>query len=60
MHFAAPNNARPGDFVKVTIDGAEPHYLIGTGSEVIATKGGDVFNEKSSTMLGIPKLFNKS
>jgi tRNA-2-methylthio-N6-dimethylallyladenosine synthase len=60
VHFAAPNNARPGDLVKVTIDAVEPHYLIGTGTEVIATKGGDVFNEKSSTMLGIPKLFNKS
>jgi hypothetical protein len=34
--------------------------LIGTGSEVVATKGGDVFNQKASTMLGIPKLFNKS
>ena len=60
VHFAAPNTARPGDLVKVTIDAAEPHYLIGTGSEVVATKGGDVFNQKASTMLGIPKLFNKS
>jgi tRNA-2-methylthio-N6-dimethylallyladenosine synthase len=32
VHFAAPNSARPGDFVKVTIDAVEPHYLIGTGS----------------------------
>jgi hypothetical protein len=34
--------------------------LIGTGSEVIPTRGGDVFNAKASTMLGIPKLFNKN
>jgi tRNA-2-methylthio-N6-dimethylallyladenosine synthase len=60
VHFAAPNSARPGDLVKVTIDAAEPHYLIGTGSEVIPTRGGDVFNAKASTMLGIPKLFNKN
>jgi tRNA-2-methylthio-N6-dimethylallyladenosine synthase len=60
VHFAAPNSARPGDLVKVNIDAAEPHYLIGTGSEVIPTRGGDVFNAKASTMLGIPKLFNKS
>ncbi len=60
VHFAAPNNARPGDLVKITIDAAEPHYLIGTGSEVIPTRGGDVFNAKASTMLGIPKLFNKN
>jgi tRNA-2-methylthio-N6-dimethylallyladenosine synthase len=60
VHFAAPNSARPGDLVKVNIDAAEPHYLIGTGSEVIPTRGGDVFNQKASTLLGIPKLFNKS
>ena len=59
VHFAAPNSARPGDLVEVTIDAVEPHYLIGTGSKVMPTKGGDVFNQKASTMLGIPKLFNK-
>ncbi len=59
VHFAAPNNARPGDFVEVVIDGAEPHYLIGTGGKVTATRGGDVFNQKAATILGMPKLFNK-
>ena len=58
VHFAAPKEARPGDFVEVAIDAVEPHYLIGSGEKVIPTRGGDVFNQKASTMLGIPKLFN--
>ena len=59
VHFAAPNSARPGDFVEVVIDAAEPHYLIGTGSTVTPTRGGDIYNQKASTVLGMPKLFNK-
>ena len=58
VHFAAPKEARPGDFVELAIDAVEPHYLIGSGEKVIPTRGGDVFNQKASTMLGIPKLFN--
>ena len=59
VHFAAPNSARPGDLVEVLIDAAEPHYLIGTGSAVTPTRGGDIYNQKASTVLGMPKLFNK-
>jgi tRNA-2-methylthio-N6-dimethylallyladenosine synthase len=55
VHF--DSKARPGDLAAVKIEAAEAHYLKGIGGAVTATKGGDVFNEKASTMLGIPKLF---
>ena len=55
VHFDSA--ARPGDLAAVKIEDAEAHYLKGVGGAVTATRGGDVFNEKASTMLGIPKLF---
>jgi len=58
VHFDSA--ARPGDLAQVTVNAAEAHYLKGVGGEVTATKGGDVFNQKASTMLGIPKLFNST
>jgi tRNA-2-methylthio-N6-dimethylallyladenosine synthase len=58
VHFDSA--ARPGDLADVKITDAEAHYLKGVGGAVTATKGGDVFNEKASTMLGIPKLFNST
>ncbi|MFM8620971.1 MAG: tRNA (N6-isopentenyl adenosine(37)-C2)-methylthiotransferase MiaB [Candidatus Nanopelagicaceae bacterium] len=56
VHF--DSSARPGDLAAVKITAAENHYLTGVGGQVTETKGGDVFNQKASTMLGIPKLFN--
>jgi tRNA-2-methylthio-N6-dimethylallyladenosine synthase len=58
VHFDSA--ARPGDLAEVKITAAENHYLTGIGGQVTVTKGGDVFNEKASTMLGIPKLFNST
>jgi tRNA-2-methylthio-N6-dimethylallyladenosine synthase len=58
VHF--DSTARPGDLAAVTIEAAEAHYLKGVGGAVTATRGGNVFNEKSSTMLGIPKLFHST
>ena len=58
VHF--DSSARPGDLAKVHVTAAEAHYLTGIGGDVINTKGGDVFNQKASTMLGIPKLFNST
>ncbi|MGI9226299.1 MAG: TRAM domain-containing protein, partial [Candidatus Nanopelagicaceae bacterium] len=58
VHFDSP--ARPGDLAEVKITAAEAHYLTGVGGAVTATKGGDVHNQKASTMLGIPKLFNST
>jgi tRNA-2-methylthio-N6-dimethylallyladenosine synthase len=58
VHF--DSTARPGDLAQVTVNAAEAHYLKGVGGVVTATKGGDVFNQKASTMLGIPKLFNST
>ena len=58
VHF--DSTARPGDLAEVKVTAAENHYLTGIGGAVRATKGGDVFNQKASTMLGIPKLFNST
>jgi len=58
IHFDSA--ARPGDLAEVKVTAAENHYLTGVGGAVRATKGGDVFNQKASTMLGIPKLFNST
>ena len=58
VHFDSA--ARPGDLAEVKITAAEAHYLKGIGGKVTATKGGDVHNQKASTMLGIPKLFNST
>ena len=58
VHF--DSTARPGDLAAVKIEAAEAHYLKGVGGAVTATRGGDVFNEKASTMLGIPKLFHST
>ena len=58
VHFDSA--ARPGDLAEVKITAAENHYLTGIGGQVTVTKGGDVFNEKASTMLGIPKLFSST
>jgi tRNA A37 methylthiotransferase MiaB len=58
IHFDSA--ARPGDSADVKVTAAENHYLTGVGGAVRATKGGDIFNQKASTMLGIPKLFNST
>lgn len=63
VHFAAPDGARPGDFVDVRIEEASAHYLIGTSEKVISTRGGDAHqrrieevNGPTPTMLGIPSV----
>jgi tRNA-2-methylthio-N6-dimethylallyladenosine synthase len=63
VHFADSTDARPGDFVDVSITEASAHYLIGDSSEVIRTRGGDAHQARiaeaeasRSTSLGIPKV----
>jgi tRNA-2-methylthio-N6-dimethylallyladenosine synthase len=64
VHFDAKTSARPGDFVDVKIEEASAHYLIGTATNVLKTRGGDAHQlrtapaaEKSSaTSLGIPTV----
>jgi tRNA-2-methylthio-N6-dimethylallyladenosine synthase len=63
VHFEPIAGVRPGDFVEVAITEASAHYLIGTPSKVIPTRGGDAFearnrevNGPTPTMLGIPTV----
>jgi tRNA-2-methylthio-N6-dimethylallyladenosine synthase len=62
VHFDATSNARPGDFVDLTITDASAHYLIGKEDAHIKTRGGDAFAAREATvgpqptMLGIPTV----
>jgi tRNA-2-methylthio-N6-dimethylallyladenosine synthase len=62
VHFDATSQARPGDFVDVTITDASAHYLIGNETAHIKTRGGDAYaaNLAQATpqplLLGIPTV----
>ena len=62
VHFDATSQARPGDFVDVTITDASAHYLIGNETAHVKTRGGDAFaaNLAQATpqplLLGIPTV----
>jgi len=62
VHFDATSNARPGDFVDLTITDASAHYLIGKEDSLLKTRGGDAFAAREATsgpqptMLGIPTV----
>ena len=59
VHFGDQAAARPGDFVEVVIEEASAHYLIGSSTDVIRTRGGDAHESRTapaSTTLGMPKV----
>ena len=62
VHFDAASNARPGDFVDVTITDASAHYLIGIENDHIKTRGGDAYaaslaqSSPQPLLLGIPTV----
>jgi len=64
VHFAAPDEARSGDFAELTIKEAQAHFLIGDSQSVNIrpTRGGDAFSarkseaESNGVMLGMPTL----
>ena len=59
VHFGDQTAARPGDFVEVVIEEASAHYLIGSSTDVIRTRGGDAHESRTapaSTTLGMPKV----
>jgi tRNA-2-methylthio-N6-dimethylallyladenosine synthase len=63
VHFDAPDDVRPGDFVEVLIEEASAHYLLGKSLSVTRTRGGDAFEARNkvtegpaATMLGMPTV----
>ncbi|CAB4337092.1 MAG: tRNA (N6-isopentenyl adenosine(37)-C2)-methylthiotransferase MiaB [Actinobacteria bacterium] len=59
VHFGDQTAARPGDFVEVVIEETSAHYLIGSSTDVIRTRGGDAHESRTapaSTTLGMPKV----
>lgn len=62
VHFDATSQARPGDFVDVTITDASAHYLIGNETAHIKTRGGDAYAANLAQaapqplLLGIPTV----
>ena len=43
VHFSGAQDARPGDCVTVTIEGAAPHHLTGAATTVRRTRAGDAW-----------------
>ena len=64
VHFevTGEEGARPGDFAKVKITSAKPHFIFGEKIEIRKSRGGDAFElrkmeaEKNGVFLGVPQL----
>lgn len=65
LHFDAPDDVRPGDFVEVEVEEASAHYLLGRSKKLISSRGGDAFAARNAaptekvptpTMLGMPTM----